>query len=62
MVETAKGKIDHAVESWPIILHLNRAGKPILVEILRASEFLTQATMIGLKSQKESLASFPLRP
>ena len=61
MIETARGKIDHAVESWPIILHLNKEGKPVLVEILRASEFLTQATRIGLKSRKETLTPLPLR-
>jgi len=45
-----------------MILHLNKEGRPILVEILRASEFLTQAAKIGLKAQKESLTSLPLRP
>ena len=49
MIETSKGKIDHAVESWPIILHLNKEGRPVPVEILRASEFMTQAA----KAQKE---------
>ena len=43
-METAEGNIDHAEEMGPLIVHFTKEGKPVLVEILDASEFLTLAT------------------
>lgn len=40
--EIGKGKITHAREFGNFIVHLSRAGKPILVEVLEASNFKTK--------------------
>jgi len=40
--EIAKGKIDHVREIGNFIIHLSKAGKPILIEILDASKFIGQ--------------------
>jgi len=42
LIETAKGKISHAKEFGNFIIHLSSAGKPILIEILEASNFVNQ--------------------
>lgn len=40
--EIGKGKITHAREFGNFIVHLSRAGKPILIEVLEASNFKTK--------------------
>jgi len=42
LVQVGKGKIDHAEEMGPLIVHFTKGGKPILLEILDASEILNQ--------------------
>lgn len=37
--EIGKGKISHAHEFGNFIVHVSRAGKPVLIEILEASNF-----------------------
>lgn len=51
MVETAPGKIDHAEEMGPFIVHFTREDKPVLIEILDASDFLSLATKSSMKDQ-----------
>ena len=51
MVETAPGKIDHAEEMGPIIVHFTKDEKPVVLEILDASEFLSLATKSSGKAQ-----------
>lgn len=38
-IEVAKGKISNTKEFGNFIIHLSSAGKPILIEILDASNF-----------------------
>ncbi len=40
--EVAKGKINHAKELGNLIIHVSKSGKPILIEILDASSFISQ--------------------
>lgn len=42
MYEVSKAKIDHAEEIGDIIVHYSKRRKPVLLEILNASRFLTQ--------------------
>ena len=51
-VETSEGSIDHAEEIGPIILHLTKENKPILLEILDASEFLSEVSKVTMRSEK----------
>lgn len=44
MLELSTDKIDFAEEMGPIIVHFSKAHKPVLLEILDASEFISAAT------------------
>lgn len=44
--EISKGKITRVKEFGNFIVHLSKAGKPILVEILDASRFKTKLNKI----------------
>jgi len=44
--------IDHAEHVESIILHLNDADEPVLLEVLHASEFLTQVLKASLQPDK----------
>ena len=50
--ELGEGTIDHASETGPIIVHFDEGGKPLLLEILDASEFLTETTKVIMKSKE----------
>ena len=53
-IEFSDEKIDYAEESGPMIIHFSKDHKPVLIEILDASEFLTELikVSIGAKSRK----------
>ncbi|MBI2346278.1 MAG: DUF2283 domain-containing protein [Deltaproteobacteria bacterium] len=36
------GKLDHAEEMWPFIVHFSKAKKPIYLEIVDASKMIPQ--------------------
>jgi hypothetical protein len=38
----------------PIIVHFSKNGKPVLMEILDASEFIAVTTKITMKSKNET--------
>ena len=40
LIELSKDPIDYAEESGPFIMHFSREGKPVLMEILNAKEFV----------------------
>jgi uncharacterized protein YuzE len=47
--ELTTGNVDHAEEFGPMIFHLDKKGKPIILEILDASEFLSASTKITMR-------------
>jgi len=53
MIKVSDEPIDYAEEVGPIIVHLTKTGKPVLLEIMDASEFLTEATKVTMKSTGE---------
>lgn len=54
LVETSKkGKIDFAGEVGPIIVHFTKDRKPMLLEILNASEFISNLSKVSMKAKKE---------
>jgi len=55
LLEAAKGKIDYAEEIGQVIVHFSKDNKPVLLEILDASEFLSAVTKVGMTSEKEEL-------
>jgi len=50
-IEVSAEKIDHAEEIGPIIMHFSEQGKPVLLEILDASEFIAETTKAMAKSK-----------
>ena len=50
MYEVSDEPIDYADEVGPIIIHFSKKGKPILMEILDASEFMAETTRVTMKS------------
>jgi len=42
LLEVSKGEISHAREIGNFIFHLSSSGKPILIEIIDASNFIGQ--------------------
>jgi len=56
MIETGPGKIDYAEEMGPLIVHFTKNGRPVLLEILDASDFLTLATKSSIKAQPVELS------
>lgn len=47
MMEVNKDAIDYAEEVGPLIVHFNKKNKPVLLEILDARQFLSQATRLS---------------
>ena len=52
-IELSDEDIDYAEEAGPIIIHFSKENKPVLIEILDASEFLAELTKISMKISKE---------
>ena len=50
LVEVSKRSIDHAEELGPLIVHFSKDDKPVALEILDASRFVTQATATSLSA------------
>lgn len=57
LVEVSKRPIDYAEELGPVIVHFTKNHKPVALEILGASQFVTQATATSLlaKADKHTL-------
>ena len=54
LIEISNEKIDYAEEAGNMIIHFSKDGRPVLIEILDASEFLTEimkASMKGMEVQ-----------
>jgi uncharacterized protein YuzE len=49
--EISDGDIDHAEEAGPMIIHLTEDNRPVLIEILDASDFLASRTKISSQSR-----------
>jgi hypothetical protein len=43
--------IDYAEQTGPIIVHLDREQQPVLLEILRASEFMTGTVKASMRAE-----------
>ena len=54
LIEISDEEIDYAEEVGNVIIHFSKDGKPVLLEILDASEFLVEvlkASMKGIEVQ-----------
>ncbi len=53
LVEVSKRPIDYAEEMGPVIVHFTKDHKPVALEILDASQFVTQATAASLLAKSD---------
>ena len=53
LIEVSKRTIDHAEEVGPVIVHFTKDDKPVALEILQASQFVTQATATSLLTRTD---------
>lgn len=60
LLEVSDEPIDYAEEAGPIIVHLTKSGKPVLLEIVDASEFLAETTKITMKSEGEGFVEISI--
>lgn len=52
LIYVARGKVDHAEEMGPFIIHFTKRGKPLLIEILDASDVLSDLAKVTMRSKK----------
>ena len=50
-----EGVVDHAEQAGPIIAHFTATGSLVLLEILDASEFLSQVIKASLRCEREEV-------
>ncbi len=55
LVEVSKQPIDYAEEMGSVIVHFTKHHKPVALEILDASQFVTQATATSLLTKRDKL-------
>jgi len=59
LIFVSEDKVDYAEEVGPIIVHFTERGKPVLLEILDASEVIAEITKIGMKTKKPTPVELP---
>jgi uncharacterized protein YuzE len=47
LIQVSEAKVDYAEEMGPIIVHFTKDGKPVLLEILDASEVISEVPKLG---------------
>lgn len=52
MVEVSNAAIDHASEVGNVVVHFTKQNKPVLIEILEASKFVSKAGTLLEKSDE----------
>jgi uncharacterized protein YuzE len=55
IIEFSDEKIDYAEEMGPIIVHFTEDGKPVMLEILDASEFIAEISKIAMRVKDEPI-------
>ena len=55
LLELSSSTIDYAEKVGPIIVHFSKADKPVLLEILDASEVLSNIVKNSLRAKEEKL-------
>lgn len=55
LIELSDQPVDYAEESGPFIVHFSADGKPVLVEILGAKEFLLDSLSSVMKGAEATL-------
>jgi hypothetical protein len=54
LIEISSERVDFAEEMGPLIVHFTEDRKPVLLEILDASEFIATATKFTIRARDSS--------
>ena len=52
LIYLGNGKVDYAEEMGPFIVHFTKRGKPLLLEILDASDVLSNLTRVTMRARR----------
>jgi uncharacterized protein YtpQ (UPF0354 family) len=52
-IELSDEKVDYAEEMGPIIVHFTDDGRPVILEILDASEFIAELSKAAMRAEEE---------
>jgi len=52
LIHVGRDKVDYAEEMGPFVIHFTKRGKPLFIEILDASEVLSNLTKVTMRSKK----------
>ncbi|RZN33961.1 MAG: DUF2283 domain-containing protein [Methanophagales archaeon ANME-1-THS] len=55
MIQVGDEKIEYAEEMDGIIIHFTKDDRPILIEILDASDFITSLNKVAISSKKPEM-------
>jgi uncharacterized protein YuzE len=55
MLDLSPGVVDYAEETGQIIVHFTKEGKPVLLEILDASNFITAVAKASIRAKDTDL-------
>jgi len=60
LIESSEEPIDYAEEVGSIIAHFTKEGKPVLLEILDASEFLSEVIKASMPAKEERVVDLAI--
>jgi len=55
IIELSDEKVDYAEEMGPVIVHFTKDGRPVMLEILDASEFVTEISKAAMRAEEKPL-------
>ena len=55
IIELSDERVDYAEEMGPVIVHFTGDGRPVMLEILDASEFVTEISKVAMRAKEEPI-------
>lgn len=55
IIELSDEKVDYAEEMGPVIVHFTKDGRPVMLEILDASEFVTEISKVAMRAEEKPI-------
>jgi hypothetical protein len=55
IIEFSDEKVDYAEEMGPVIVHFTKGGRPVMLEILDASEFVTEISKVAMRAEEKPI-------
>ena len=55
LLELSEERVDYAEETGPVIVHFTKDGRPVILEILDASEFITEISKAAMRAREEPI-------